>query len=54
MVTWRDRSAAASRVAAKLAQYADLATAEDAPVLVLFWLLELAREAALRPALCGP
>ncbi|HUY50564.1 MAG TPA: replication-relaxation family protein [Streptosporangiaceae bacterium] len=40
-----------ARAAAKLAQYADLATAEETPVLVLFWLPSPAREAALRPAL---
>jgi hypothetical protein len=40
-----------ARAAGKLAQYADLATAEDAGVLVLYWLPSPAREAALRPAL---
>lgn len=40
-----------TRVAAKLAQYTDLADAEVAPVLVLFWLPAPAREAAVRPAL---
>jgi Replication-relaxation len=40
-----------ARAAGKLAQYADLAAAEAAPVLVLFWLPAPAREAALRPAL---
>lgn len=40
-----------ARVAGKLAQYADLATAAGAPVLVLFWLPGPGREAALRPAL---
>ena len=41
-------------VAAKLGQYADLATAEGAGVLVLLWLPAPAREAALRPALARP
>jgi hypothetical protein len=40
-----------ARAAGKLAQYADLATAEDTGVLVLYWLPSPAREAALRPAL---
>lgn len=40
-----------TRVAAKLAQYADLADAEAADLLVLFWLPAPAREAALRSAL---
>jgi len=40
-----------ARAAGKLAQYADLATAEADGVLVLFWLTSPAREAALRPAL---
>jgi len=37
-----------TRVAGKLAGYADLATSENAPVLVLFWLPAPAREAAVR------
>jgi hypothetical protein len=40
-----------SRVAAKLAGYADLAVSQNTPVLVLFWLPAPARETALRPAL---
>jgi hypothetical protein len=40
-----------TRVAGKLAGYADLAIAENAPVLVLLWLPTPAREAAVRPAL---
>jgi len=40
-----------ARAAGKLSQYADLATVQAAPVLVLFWIASPAREAALRPAL---
>ncbi|MQA84372.1 MAG: hypothetical protein GEV03_07055 [Streptosporangiales bacterium] len=40
-----------ARAAAKLAGYADLAIAEDTPVVVLFWLPSPDREASLRPEL---